>query len=59
MKRKQAAAQVRPIVRDLAQKARHGRMDRREFLALATTLGAPAFAEHGLIGLLAPTAAQA
>src|SRR6056297_37811 len=59
MNRKQAEAQVRPVVRDLAQKARDGRMDRREFLALASTFGASASAAYGLIGLAAPTAARA
>jgi peptide/nickel transport system substrate-binding protein len=40
----------------LAQAAREGRMDRREFLALASTLGATTAAAYGLLGLAAPRA---
>jgi len=48
----------RPIVRRLAEQAREGRLDRREFLALASTFGAGAATAYGLLGLPAPAAAQ-
>lgn len=50
---------IRPALRDLATAARAGRIDRREFLALASTLGASAAVAYGLIGLAAPTPARA
>lgn len=40
----------------LARAARDGRLDRREFLALATTLGATTTTAYGLLGLAAPKA---
>ena len=39
-----------------AEEARAGRMDRREFLATATALGATSAAAYGLLGLAAPKA---
>lgn len=48
----------RPVVRKLARAAREGKLDRREFLALASTFGASAAAAYGLIGLPAPAAAE-
>ncbi len=50
---------VRPIVRKLAEETRAGRMDRREFIALASTFGASSAAAYGLLGLAVPTPAQA
>lgn len=50
---------VRPIVRKLARQARRGAMARREFLALASTFGASAPAAYGLLGLVAPSRAEA
>lgn len=49
---------VRPLVKDMAKAAREGRMDRREFMALASVLGASAATASGLLGLSA-TPAQA
>ncbi len=48
----------RPQVLRLAEAAREGRLDRREFLALASTLGASTAAAYGLLGLPRPAAAQ-
>jgi peptide/nickel transport system substrate-binding protein len=42
----------------LAKAAREGRLDRREFLALSTTLGATTATAYGLIGMSAPARAQ-
>ena len=42
-----------------AEEARTGRMDRREFLATATALGATTAAAYGLLGLAAPSSARA
>ena len=47
----------RPIVRELAEAARARRLDRREFLALASTFGATAATAYGLIGLTPPAEA--
>lgn len=43
----------------MAEEAHAGRMDRREFLALATAFGASTAAAYGMIGLAAPTKAAA
>ncbi|MDF2231898.1 ABC transporter substrate-binding protein [Albimonas sp. CAU 1670] len=45
-----------PALPAWAAEARAGRMDRREFLGLATALGATAAAAHGMLGLGAPAA---
>lgn len=50
---------VRPIVRKLAEDTRAGKMERREFIALASTFGASSAVAYGLLGLAAPTPAQA
>ena len=50
---------IRPIVRKLAEDTKAGKMDRREFLALASTFGATSAAAYGLLGMAVPTAAQA
>ena len=42
---------VRPIVRKLAEDTRAGKMDRREFIALASTFVASSAAAYGLLGL--------
>jgi peptide/nickel transport system substrate-binding protein len=47
---------LHPAVEDYARAAREGRMDRREFLALATALGATSAAAYGMLGLAAPKA---
>ncbi|MCR4268217.1 ABC transporter substrate-binding protein [Nitratireductor sp. ZSWI3] len=46
-------------VKELATDARGGKMDRREFLALASALGASTAAAYGMLGLAAPTRAVA
>jgi peptide/nickel transport system substrate-binding protein len=43
----------------LAHEARAGKMDRREFLALASTFGASTAVAYGMLGLAAPTRALA
>jgi len=48
-----------PAIAPLAQDARAGRLDRREFLALSTALGASAATAYGLLGEAAPARAQA
>ncbi|WP_306118429.1 MULTISPECIES: ABC transporter substrate-binding protein [unclassified Roseitalea] len=46
-------------IEKLADQAKAGKMDRREFLALATTFGASTAAAYSMIGLSAPTRAMA
>ncbi|MGX0901780.1 peptide/nickel transport system substrate-binding protein [Roseovarius sp. MBR-79] len=46
---------VRPVVAKLAEDARAGKLDRREFIALASTFGASSAAAYGLLGMAAPT----
>lgn len=46
-------------VAEMANEARVGKMDRREFLALANALGASTAAAYGMLGLAAPTHALA
>ncbi|MER3357921.1 MAG: diguanylate cyclase, partial [Hoeflea sp. D1-CHI-28] len=48
----------RPIVRKLARATRDGKMDRREFLAIASTFGASGAMAYGLLGLPTPAAAE-
>jgi peptide/nickel transport system substrate-binding protein len=48
-----------PAIAGLAQSARTVGMDRREFLALATTFGASTAGAYGLLGLAVPTTAHA
>ncbi|PBB39972.1 diguanylate cyclase [Mesorhizobium sp. WSM3866] len=50
---------VPAAIKAMAAEARAGRMDRREFLALATAFGASTAAAYGMIGLAAPTEAAA
>ena len=49
----------RKLVTDLAKEVGEGRLDRREFLAMATIFGASTATAYGLIGLAAPTVARA
>ncbi len=49
----------RKLVKGLADEVGAGRLDRREFLAMASIFGASAAAAYGLIGLAAPTVARA
>lgn len=46
-------------IRELASAVVDGKMDRREFLAMATTFGASAAMAYGMIGLAMPVEAQA
>ncbi|MFC3614896.1 ABC transporter substrate-binding protein [Lutimaribacter marinistellae] len=50
---------VRPIVHTMADDTMAGKMSRREFLALASVMGASAATAYGLLGLAAPTPAHA
>ena len=50
---------LHPAISKWAREARDGRMPRREFLALATAFGATTATSYGLLGLVAPRAAQA
>lgn len=54
-----ADREVRPQLAALAGAVQAGRMDRREFLTLASVLGASAATAYGLLGLAAPAHAQA
>ncbi len=48
----------RTMIDRMAAAARAGRMDRREFIASASVLGATAAAAYGMLGLAAPARAQ-
>ncbi|CDX14848.1 Extracellular solute-binding protein family 5 [Mesorhizobium sp. ORS 3324] len=50
---------VPAAIRAMAEETRAGRMDRREFLALATAFGASTAVAYGMIGLAAPMTAAA
>jgi len=50
---------VPPAVTQMAKETREGRMDRREFLAIASALGASTALAYSLAGLAAPTHALA
>jgi len=50
---------LHPAIGMYAREARQGRMNRREFLATASALGASTAAAYGLLGLAAPAAALA
>ncbi|WP_118134403.1 ABC transporter substrate-binding protein [Oceanicella sp. SM1341] len=50
---------MHPAVPMYAREAREGRMERREFLALATALGVTGAGAYGLAGLVAPSPAAA
>lgn len=47
-----------PAIEKLASQAREGRLDRREFLSLASILGASAASAYSMIGLPVPARAQ-
>ena len=49
---------VRPFVKKWAESTLAGKMERREFLALASTFGASAAVAYGLLGQAAPAMAQ-
>ncbi len=56
---KSNGSQVPEAVKRMAQDAREGRMDRREFLTIASALGASTAVAYGMIGLAVPTPALA
>jgi peptide/nickel transport system substrate-binding protein len=49
---------LHPAIAPLAAEARAGALARREFLAMATALGASSAAAYGLLGMAAPARAQ-
>ncbi|UUX50751.1 ABC transporter substrate-binding protein [Nisaea acidiphila] len=53
-----AGRPLNPVVSDWAVETREGKMDRREFLALASAFGATAATAYGMLGMSAPAAAQ-
>ncbi|MEM1345643.1 MAG: ABC transporter substrate-binding protein [Pseudomonadota bacterium] len=58
MHSRQTPVEPRSHLRTLAQAVRQGRLERREFLALASTLGASAATAYALIGEAAPARAD-
>ena len=48
---------MHPAIGKLAEEARTGKLDRREFLATASALGATTAAAYGLMGAAAPNCA--
>lgn len=58
MAQKQSKKSVRALISGMAKDTKAGRMDRREFLALASAFGASTAAAYGLIGMPAPAIAQ-
>lgn len=50
---------VPAVIESLAESAKKGKMDRREFLAMASVMGASTAMAYGMIGLAAPTPAKA
>ena len=56
---KSNGSQVPEAVKRMAQDAREGRMDRREFLTIASALGASTAVAYRMIGLAVPTPAVA
>ncbi|MEL6335027.1 MAG: ABC transporter substrate-binding protein [Pseudomonadota bacterium] len=58
MTRNPSPQTCRPSLEALADAARSGSLPRREFLALASVLGASAAAAYGMLGLAAPARAE-
>ncbi|PBB79176.1 diguanylate cyclase [Mesorhizobium sp. WSM3879] len=56
---KSGGTRVPKAITRMAKDAREGRMDRREFLAIASAFGASTAAAYGMVGLAAPTPALA
>ena len=50
---------VPPVVEKMAEETRAGRMSRREFFAIATSMGASTALAYGMIGVALPTEARA
>jgi peptide/nickel transport system substrate-binding protein len=59
MKQENIDTPILATIARMAEETTAGRMDRREFLALASAFGATAAAAYGLIGVAVPTVAQA
>jgi peptide/nickel transport system substrate-binding protein len=59
MTEEQNRAQRQTMISRMAAEVNAGRLDRREFLAIASVFGASAAAAYGMIGLTAPTMARA
>jgi peptide/nickel transport system substrate-binding protein len=59
MSREEMNRQTRAKVTAFAQETRAGRLDRREFLAIASAFGMSTLAAYAMIGLSAPTSARA
>jgi peptide/nickel transport system substrate-binding protein len=57
-KDKRAPSALHPVIPALVRDCTEGRLERREFLALASTFGASTAMAYGLIGLPAPAEAQ-
>lgn len=55
----QSGAKLHPLARMYARECGDGKLSRREFLTRATAMGLSSAAAYGLIGLTAPSAAQA
>lgn len=56
---KNNGSRVPRVVERMAEETKAGRMDRREFLAIASSLGASTAIAYGMIGLSAPIEARA
>jgi len=59
MTEEQNSTQRQTMISRMAAEVNAGRLDRREFLAIASVFGASAAAAYGMIGLMAPTMARA
>ena len=54
-----ASNRIPPTVERLAEAGRTGRMDRREFLAIASAMGLTTAAAYAMLGLAMPMATEA
>ena len=54
-----AATPIARMIEDMAREAKEGRVDRREFFAIASAFGASAAAAYAMVGLTLPTEAHA
>lgn len=59
MTQKKVGSSASRMIAEMAREARAGRVDRREFLALASAFGASAAAAYAMAGLAMPTEARA
>lgn len=58
MTQETSTGEIRPVVRKLAEDTKAGKLDRREFIAMASTFGVSASAAYGLLGMAAPARAE-